>query len=77
VAFDPTDTAADCLSLEGCSVRVASGTAPVGPPVGRVRRDLRLRPRRVTDPPLLLALPLAAALQREPHAAEYAGSTRA
>jgi AraC family transcriptional regulator len=60
-AFARDDTVGACLTPEESSVLVASGGAPVGSPAGRVRRDLRLRPLRSTDPPLLLALPLAAA----------------
>jgi len=60
-AFAPTDKVGACLTPAASSVLVASGGAPVGSPIGRVRRDLRLRPQRSTDPPLLLALPLAAA----------------
>jgi len=61
-AFTPTDSVASCLLPDDGSVLVASGAAPVGAaPFRRARRDLRLRPVRSTDPPFLLALPLAAA----------------
>jgi AraC family transcriptional regulator len=61
-AFPPTESVASCLLPDPASVLVASGTSPVGAaPFRQARRDLRLRPLHSTDPPLLLALPLAAA----------------
>jgi len=61
-AFAPADSVSSCLLPEETSVLVASGASPApAAPVARVRRDLRLRPLRSTDPPLLLSVPLVAA----------------
>jgi AraC family transcriptional regulator len=50
-----------CLDPEAGPVLVAAGTRPVRLRPGcRSTRDLRLRPVRTTDPPILLALPLPA-----------------
>jgi hypothetical protein len=69
VAFDPNDSVVGCVLPEPGSVMVASRTAPVKTPIGGLRRDLRLRPQRNTDPPLLLALPLVAPGRVAPGAA--------
>jgi AraC family transcriptional regulator len=60
-AFAASDDVRDSLLHEDAAVLVGLGRTPVHIGAGReLTRDLRLRPMRSTDPPILLALPLGA-----------------
>jgi AraC-like DNA-binding protein len=72
-AFAPSDDACSCLLPDEESLLVAVISAPVRlGPGRRTTCDLRLRPVRGTDPPILLALPLAAAERIARHGADLA-----
>jgi AraC-like DNA-binding protein len=61
-AFAPSEDACGCLLPDEGSLLVASSRVPVQLGSGRrATRSLCLRPARATDPPILLALPLAVA----------------
>jgi len=61
-AFAPSEDARGCLLPDEGSLLVASSPVPVQLGSGRrATRPLCLRPARATDPPILLALPLAVA----------------
>ena len=58
-AFAPSEDVRSCLLPEAESALVASTSAPVQVTANSpTTRDLRLRPLRGTDPPILLALPV-------------------
>jgi AraC family transcriptional regulator len=72
-AFASSEDVRSCLLPDAGSALVASMSAPVRlSPAGPTPCDLRLRPSRGTDPPILLALPVAPA----EGAARSAGSGR-
>ena len=61
-AFAPSEDVRSCLLPEAESALVASTSAPVQVTANSpTTRDLRLRPLRGTDPPILLALPVTSA----------------
>jgi AraC family transcriptional regulator len=60
-AFTPSSDVRGSLLSEDAAVLVGLGRTPVHLGSGReLTRDVRLRPKRSTDPPILFALPLSA-----------------